>query len=74
MFQAVVTYCIVAFAAAWLVWTLFMPQSLRKRLRPARAAAYRPASDCASGCSGCPMSSGQGAACTSAARFRARES
>lgn len=74
MLQAIITYVIVAFATAWLVWTLFLPEGMRKRLRPAAAAAQRPGSDCASGCSGCPMSGGQGASCTSGKRFRVRES
>jgi hypothetical protein len=50
MIQAVITYFIVALAAAWLVWTLFLPEVLRRKLRPVAA---RGPSDCADGCAGC---------------------
>ena len=55
MTQTIVTYCIVAIAAAWLVWTLFIPASLRNRLRGGRTSPKAP--DCSDGCaacSGCP--------------------
>lgn len=53
MIQAILAYCIVAVAAAWLVWTLFLPGSLKGRLRPAARARPGLPGDCGS-CAGCP--------------------
>lgn len=56
MIQTVVAYCIVAVAVAWLAWTLFLPASLRNRLRGG-GRKEPTASDCSDGCAtcaGCP--------------------
>lgn len=60
MIQAIFTYCIVAVAAAWLVWTLFLPDSLKGRLRPAAGAGHAgpgAAGECRT-CPGCPPAAG----------------
>ena len=50
MVQTVVAYAIVAVAVAWLVWTLFLPASLRERLR---GGTPKKAPDCGDGCAAC---------------------
>ena len=37
MLQALTAYAIVALAAAWVVWSMFLPRSLKLKLRPRRA-------------------------------------
>ena len=31
--QAVIAYAVVAFAAGWVVWSMFVPRSVKARLR-----------------------------------------
>lgn len=55
MWQAIISYLIVALAALWLVWHLFVPTSLRQRLRPGTPAGHGCGSD---GCGDCPSGCG----------------
>ncbi len=64
--QNVIVYLIVAAAAAWQIWYLFVPAAVKKRLHPGKPGGH----DCSDGCAGCPS------ACTRAspspARIKAR--
>jgi len=60
--QNAIVYLIVAAAAAWQVWHLFVPPAVKSRLRPGRSGVH----DCSDGCAGCPN------ACTHSATSPAR--
>ncbi len=55
MLQTFLTYLIVAAAAAWLIWSMFLPNRVRHALRSAlsfgRAAKAKPAAGCGTGAS-----------------------
>ena len=53
MWQTVIAYLLVAGAAGWIAWSLFLPTAWRRRIRhPFRAAAGGGATPTADGC-GC---------------------
>ena len=42
LLQHLIAYTVVALAAAWVVWSMFLPRGLKARLKPRKASRHLP--------------------------------